>query len=126
KVPETFLKGPMKLDTTGPMKPDMKGPMKLEMKLDEAKAIEAEIARLQERLAALKSKPAPSQLRATFAKDDLPLNPADLAALLNKLAEKKFKSGQFSIAASANGIVVEGDKEVIDWAATMIKRLSEK
>jgi RNA polymerase sigma factor (sigma-70 family) len=85
------------------------------------KAIEAEIARLQERLARLKAKPNTS--RVVIDKKDLPLPPADVTELLLKLASKKFKNAHYSIAPTDAGIIVEGDKEVLNWAAEMVKNL---
>ncbi len=96
----------------------------LSPKADEVKAIEAEIAKLQERLAALKAKP--TLERVTFAKNELPLPPKELGALLEKLAAKKFVQGRCSISATDNGITIEGDKEAVEWAVALIKKLSEK
>ena len=90
-------------------------------KIDEVKTIESEIAALQARLATLKS-----WQRAVFMTKDLPLSPAELAPVLKKLAEKKFKVDRFQIAHSENGIAVEGDKEVIEWATALIKKLADK
>ncbi len=66
-------------------------------KFEDAKAIEAEIARLQEKLATVKGKPTWS--RVVFIKDDLPVKPAELATLLVKLADRKFAKGRCSISA---------------------------
>jgi RNA polymerase sigma factor (sigma-70 family) len=85
------------------------------------KAIEAEIARLQERLVRLKAKP--NMSRVVIDKKDLPLPPADVTELLLKLASKKFKNAHYSIAPTDAGIIVEGDKEVLNWAAEMVKNL---
>jgi len=90
--------------------------------LSEATAIEAEIARLQTKLATLKA----NRSRVVFMKDNLPVDPTLLANLLATLADKKFVKGRCSISASENGIAVEGDKEVIDWVTAFIKKLSEK
>jgi hypothetical protein len=88
----------------------------------EATAIEAEIARLQTKLATLKA----NRSRVVFMKDNLPVDPTLLANLLGTLADKKFVKGRCSISASENGIAVEGDKEVIDWVTAFIKKLSDK
>jgi len=91
---------------------------------DEVKDIEAEIARLQGKLATLKAKPNRSVL--VFPKKSLPLEPGELAAVLTKLAEKKFKPGQFAITSSGTDLRVEGDNEVTEWATAVIKKLSEQ
>jgi len=90
--------------------------------VSEAAAIEAEIARLQVKLKTLN---VPRSL-VLFAKDTLPVDPAELATLLWKLADKKFGKGRCLITYSENGIWVDGDKEVIDWVTAFIKKLSEK
>jgi RNA polymerase sigma factor (sigma-70 family) len=93
-------------------------------KPEDAKAIEAEIARLQERLAALKGRP--SVERVSFTKADLPLDPMELADLLRKLATKKFKNANITFTASEGGLVVEGHREVTEWATALIRKLAEK
>lgn len=92
--------------------------------LDNPKAIESEIARLQEQLAELKAKSARS--RVVFAKDNLPLEPTEMMSMLAKLAEKKFAKNRFSLSASSSGVTLESDKEVIDWMSALLKKLSEK
>ena len=91
---------------------------------DEAKAIEADIAKLKARLAELKGKGNIS--RVTFGTKDLPMEPAELAELLLKLAGKKFKNAHYTFTPGGPGLIIEGDKEVIDWATAMIKKLGEK
>jgi RNA polymerase sigma factor (sigma-70 family) len=97
-----------------------------------AKIIEAEIAKLQEKLAALKANPKPAPEKkpareeATFARKDLPLDAAETAEVLLKLAGKKFKNANYSITPRGNSLVVSGDKEVLEWARDMIKRLGDK
>jgi len=95
-----------------------------EAKPDEAKSLEADIARLQARLAALKQKATLD--RVVLAKKDLPLEPAELSEILLKLAGKKFKDVHFSFTPNDIGLVLEGDRAVIDWALTLIKKLGEK
>jgi RNA polymerase sigma factor (sigma-70 family) len=98
-------------------------------KTDELKALEAEIAKLQEKLAALKAlKDKQREVfdGVVFAKGDLPLDPTELVTFLNKLAAKKFKTDRFSIKLTDKGLAIEGDKEVIEWATALIKKLSEK
>jgi hypothetical protein len=90
----------------------------------DAKAIEADIARLQKQLATLKGKP--TQIRVSVPKEDLPLEAAELTEVLLNLAGKKFKNSQFTFTPSAQGVALEGDKEVIDWAVGMIKKLADK
>jgi RNA polymerase sigma factor (sigma-70 family) len=94
---------------------------------NEAKAIEDQIAKLQETLALLKAKETWSHnLRVVFMKDKLPVEPKELSPLLIGLADKKFAKGRCSISSSDNGIAVEGDKEVIDWVTALVNKLSEK
>lgn len=93
-------------------------------KPDDAKALEEEIARLQTRLAELKAKP--TRDRAVFAKAGLPLNPVELAKLLNQLGEDKARAGRLTIAASDDSLIVEGDKAAVEWAVGIIKKLGEK
>ena len=95
-------------------------------KPEDAKAIEAEIVRLQERLAALKTNPARNWSRVLFPKNDLPLEPVEMMAILSKLAEKKFGKGSFEFSASSNGVALESDKEVINWVSALVKKLNEK
>jgi RNA polymerase sigma factor (sigma-70 family) len=95
--------------------------------VDETKAIEAEIARLQAKLAELKAKPTPATRdRVLLAKKDLPLEPAVLSDVLFKLASNKFKVGKDAFTPTAAGLTIEGDKEVVEWALAMIKKLAEK
>ena len=88
------------------------------------KAVDAEIARLRERLATLEGKATPH--RVSFPKEELPLEARELAEILLKLAGKKFKDAHFAFYPSASGLAVEGDKEVIEWATALIKKLAEK
>lgn len=92
----------------------------LRPKPDDAKEIEAELKRLQDKLAELKSG------RTTFSKDKLPLEPDEFARLLTKMAEKKFKPGTFDVAVTTNGIAIVGDAAFRDWAAGIINKLMEK
>jgi hypothetical protein len=99
-------------------------------KLDEGKpieaaVIEAEIADLQAKLAAL-NKAKGGQTRVVIPAKDLPLEAHELAEVLFKLAAKKFKDAKCSFSHNGGNLVVEGDKEVVDWAAAMIKTLGEK
>jgi hypothetical protein len=90
-------------------------------RVNDAKAIEAEIAKLQEQLAKLKAKPSTSRL--AIERKSLPLPPAEVTEVLLKLAAKKFKNAHYSITPTDTGIIVEGDKELLDWAAEMVKNL---
>lgn len=100
----------------------MAGPAGME-KPREAKAIEAEINRLQAQLAKLHSK---RTYGVTYAREDLPLDAAQLTEVLLKLAGQKFKNAHYSFTPSATGLALEGDKEVIEWAVGMIKKLADK
>jgi RNA polymerase sigma factor (sigma-70 family) len=88
----------------------------------DAKTIEAEIARLQAKLAAIKSKPAWERV----VLNKLPLVPAEMADLLSKLAERKFGKGRFAIEAAGVTVIVQGDAQVIEWAIALANKLNEK
>jgi hypothetical protein len=110
----------------GPMAPpglSLPVPARTE-KSSDAKAIEAEIKRLQDQLAKLKSKP--TQYSVMFSKEELPLEPTRLVEVLLDLAGKKFKNVHYTFTPSASGIALDGDKEVIEWAVVMIKKLADK
>jgi RNA polymerase sigma factor (sigma-70 family) len=92
---------------------------------DDAKTLEAEIARLQEKLAELKKAKGPAQ-RMVFPAKDLPLEAHELAEVLFKLAAKNLKNAKGSFTHTGGNLIVEGDKELIDWVAAMIKKLNEK
>ena len=91
-------------------------------KFEDAQTIEAEIAKLTKRLAELKTNPG----RVVFMKDALPVDPTDFAAILQKMAEKKFGKGKVGISSSENGVAVYGDKDAIEWATTVVKSLGGK
>jgi RNA polymerase sigma factor (sigma-70 family) len=61
-----------------------------------------------------------------YQKADLPLEPAEFASLIQKLAEKKFKPGRVSIVITGSGLAIVGDKDAISWADGLIKKLNEK
>ncbi len=96
-------------------------------KLDDAKAIEAEIAKLTKKLAEMKAAKAVKPLEVTFDKSSSPLDPAILATVLAEVGQLKFgKGGKFTVS-HVNGIVtVFGDKDVIDWATGLVKSMSGK
>ena len=89
-----------------------------------AEAIAREIARLQDQLAKLHAKPMMD--RVVVPPKELPLEPTEMLTVLGKLAEKKFPKDRYSLSASSKGLTIDGDKEVIEWFMTMIKRLGEK
>jgi RNA polymerase sigma factor (sigma-70 family) len=91
-------------------------------KPDNAKAVEAEIERLQQQLQALKAKSG----RVTFAKDTLPLEPGELANLLRKMLQKRFPGRSVTITSSATSLTVEGDQQARDWAIGVVNKLAEK
>jgi RNA polymerase sigma factor (sigma-70 family) len=94
----------------------------LPAEVKDAKTIEAEIARLQAKLAAIKSKPAWDRV----VLNKLPLVPAETADLLSKLAERKFGKGRFAIEAAGDMVIVQGDATVIEWAIALANKLNEK
>ena len=89
-------------------------------KVEDAKAIEAEIAKLQAKLRVIKGKP----VQVWIAKENLPTDPPEFAAFLTLLADKKFGPGRAKVIVSEKGFHLEGDQEVLDWAAGFIKNLS--
>ena len=88
-------------------------------KAEDAKAVEAEIARLTAKLKELQANPG----RVVFFKDSLPLDPVEFHDLLSRLAVKKFGKTRCEISSSPNGVAVEGDREVTDWATGVVKSL---
>jgi len=127
---DLFDKIPMRRGTPTPekIKPtkpeDAKGPAEAA----ELARAEAELARLHEHLAILKGKVTEKRThdRIVLAKKDLPMDAAELAEILQKLASRKFKNANFTATSSASGLSLEGDKEAIDWAMSMIKKLADK
>lgn len=89
---------------------------------NDAKAIEAEIERLQAQLQTLRGKIG----RTTISKSELPLPPEELAPLLQKLADRHFTAGSVKVTASPSGIVVEGNAHVRAWALGVVNKLAEK
>ncbi len=88
-------------------------------KAENPAAIQAEIDRLTRKLAGLKSQP----VRFEFLATALSLKPAEVTALLTKMADKKFGKGKCTFTASDKSIVVEGDKDVVEWALAEVKSL---
>lgn len=96
------------------------------IKPDDAKAIEAEIAKLQAKLAGLKANAAKPMV-VVFDKTSSPLDPATLASVLAELGKKKFGGGNGFNVSHVNGVTtVYGDKDVIDWATALVKGLAGK
>ena len=87
--------------------------------VEDAAAIQAEIDRLTAKLAGLKAK----SVRNEFLASALSLKPAEVAALLTKMADKKFGKGKCTVTASDKGVVVEGDKDAVEWATAEVKSL---
>jgi RNA polymerase sigma factor (sigma-70 family) len=83
-------------------------------------AIEAEISRLQKRLASLPRK------RVEVTESELPLPPSEMVPLLRKLAEKKFPMRSIVLNWDQTGLDIEGDTETVDWAVGLIKKMAEK
>ena len=83
------------------------------VKVVDAKSIEAEIAKLQAQLKELQSKG-----RVVF-----PLLPEDFREMLAKLAEKKFGKNRLVLTQTPQGLVAEGDKDVVEWATLAVKTL---
>ena len=89
-------------------------------KVEDAKSIEAEIKKLQEKLSVLREK---KNSVVIFSAADLPVAPDDFVPFLSKLADKKFPMGRVTITKTEAGIQVYGDKEVCDWATGVVKSL---
>ena len=81
-------------------------------------SIQAEIDRLTERLKTLR----PKAGRVEFPKDALPLDPEDTADLLTRLAERRYGKDKVTVS-SDSGVVVEGGKEALEWAALVVRSL---
>ena len=86
------------------------------VKVVDEKLIEAEIAKWQAKLKELKELQA--KVRVVF-----PLLPDDFREMLAKLAEKKFGKNRLSLTATPQGLVAEGDKDVVEWATLAVKTL---
>ena len=52
-----------------------------------------------------------------------PVLPDDFREMLAKLAEKKFGKNRLSLTATPQGLVAEGDKDVVEWATLAVKTL---
>ena len=96
-------------------------------KVEDARLIEAEIARLTAKLDAIKKAPKVVGLQVSFDKASSSLEPATLATVLADLGQKKFgKDGKYNVS-FVNGVVtVFGDQEVIAWASAIVNSLSGK
>ncbi len=110
KADDTVLSRPV----TPPAKPD-----------DEA-AIEADIKKLQARLAALKAKDAPGKAWVEIDLSAGKFDPETAGRFLNALLTQKFGSGAAQIIVNKDGLRVYGSKEVADWAQGTVKMLSGK
>jgi RNA polymerase sigma factor (sigma-70 family) len=89
-------------------------------KADDAKAIAAEIDRLQHRLQALKFA---EPRRTAFARSALPLEPDQFADVLRKMLQKRFPGRTVTIVSSASEVSVEGDEQVRQWVVGLVKLL---
>ena len=95
--------------------------LNMPMKLDDAKSIEAEITKsIEADIAKLQAKL--KELRAK-GRMEFPLLPGDNGEILSQLAEKKFGKNRLVLIQTQKGIVVEGDKDVIEWAIVAVKTL---
>lgn len=83
------------------------------LRVEDTKSIEAQIAKLQAQLKELQSKG-----RVVF-----PLLPDDFRDMLAKLAEKKFGKNRLWLTRTQEGLVAEGDKDVVEWATVAVKTL---
>ncbi len=83
------------------------------VKVEDAKSIEAQIAKLQAQLKELQAKG-----RVVF-----PLFTEDFREMLAKLAEKKFGKNRLWLTRTQEGLVAEGDKDVVEWATNAVKTL---
>lgn len=100
-------------------------------KADDVKAIEAEIKKLQDKLAELK-KNSTAQTRTVMKSMSVAIDYAGLteggalAKLLTDLGEKKFGKGSIKIQDASGKLFVSGSKDVTDWVSALVKTLSEK
>ncbi len=91
------------------------------LKVEDAKSIEAQIAKsIESEIAILQLK-----LKVLQAKGRVvfPLLPDDFREMLAKLAEKKFGKNRLWLTQTQEGLVAEGDKDVVEWATVAVKTL---
>jgi hypothetical protein len=89
---------------------------------DDPKAIEAEIARLQEKLAKLRV----NRQHVSFPRSTLPLEPKEMMDVLEKLAGRKFAKGRYSLKITGDSLFVEGDREVVEWLRERVRALGDQ
>jgi len=96
-------------------------------KVDDAKAIEAEIAKLQAKLTAIKDNKGkaglPRQVMIIDNSGGL-LDDASLIKLLMEIGEKKFGKGSIGVGETKGTLYVSGSKEVVEWASSVAQSLS--
>jgi len=96
-------------------------------KVDDAKAIEAEIAKLQAKLTAIKDNKGkaglPRQVMIIDNSGGL-LDDASLIKLLAEIGEKKFGKGSIGVGETKGTLYVSGSKEVVEWASSVAQSLS--
>ena len=99
-------------------------------KVEDAKAIEAEIKKLQEKLAAINNKPATLDKPSTKTTATISFagftDDESLAKLLVDLGEKKFGKGSIQVRYGNKVVTVIGSQEAIDWATGVVKSLAGK
>ena len=102
-------------------------------KIDDAKAIDTEIKKLQEKLAAINKKVTePSFFLTAKSSTNVIIDYSRmtdggaLAKLLGDLCEKKFGKGSFQFSDEPGGkLSVSGSTELIDWVAALVKKMAE-
>jgi hypothetical protein len=92
---------------------------------DDAAGIEAEIKKLQERVAALKAKDASGKAWVSIPGTGVVSDNELIGKLLLSLADKKFGGG-VEVLVVGDELRVHGTKEVTDWAKATVKKLTDK
>jgi RNA polymerase sigma factor (sigma-70 family) len=70
----------------------------------------------------------PGEVLRTFTADEMPLSAGDMSNLLGQLGTKKFGDKQPDRIVDPYGraLIVRGSKEAVEWAAGVVKKLTEK
>lgn len=112
--------------TAKPIDPVLSKPLSPLPNQEDAKAIEAEIKRLQGMMMEIKGK---EHAGKTWVMVDTVTDGLDselVGKLLASLGIKKFGKGEIQVLVTPKGLNVYGTKEVTNWANQMVKKMSEK
>lgn len=91
-------------------------------------AAQEKIRALEAELTALKAKAQKAQIEARYLQKDLPLGMSETQDILNRVAQKIGVKNLVVVINPADGgsLILEGDRESVDWARTCIQSLSGK